>query len=103
MSMNDQIQPGDEATVEAARADFIAYQQDFEKRYGYGIGVETNSAITPDGTLKVFPVMKLVKIPEQPPITSVAPPEENQANTPPNGNQPSSEAGTSDSGQQQES
>ena len=74
--------PEENAKIEEAKADFSAYHEAFEKKYGYSIGFEVTPAITVEGYIKLENVIKLVK---------------NPANTPSNGDTETTEASASDS------
>lgn len=78
--------PEENAKIEEAKADFSAYHEAFEKKYGYSIGFEVTPAITVEGYIKLENVIKLVKTDAQSP-----------ANTPSNGDTETTEASASDS------
>lgn len=81
--------PEDNAVIEEAKADFVAYHDNFQKKYGYSIGFEVTPAITNEGYIKLENVIKLVKL-------------EEQANTPSNGDTETKETSASDSSERAE-
>lgn len=79
--------PEENAKIEEAKADYMAYTEAFEKKYGYQVAFEVAPSITKEGYIKLSNSITLIKIESS----------EEQATTPQNADTTTEETSTGDS------